>query len=74
MEEHMTKTLFHVPNMHCSTCAMTLESIEDELDGVKRVNASYRKQEMEVEFDETRVSVVQIVARAKEMGYDLVQP
>ena len=70
----MTKTTFRVTNMHCSACAMTLEGIEDELDGVKRVNASYRKQELEVEFDENKVTVAQIVVVAKEMGYELAQP
>jgi len=70
----MTRTTFRVTNMHCSACAMTLEGMEDELDGVKRVSASYRKQEMEVEFDESKITVVQIVATAKDMGYDVVQP
>ncbi len=68
--EMITKT-FRVTNMHCSACAMTLEGIEDELDGVKRVSASYRKQEMEVEFDESKVNVAQIVATAKDLGYEL---
>lgn len=70
----MTKTTFRVMNMHCSACAITLEGMEDELDGVERVSASYRKQEMEVEFDETKVTVAQIVVTAKDMGYELVQP
>lgn len=70
----MTKATFRVTNMHCSACAMALEGIEDELDGVKRVSASYRKQQMEVEFDENKVAVAQIVAAAKARGYELAQP
>lgn len=70
----MTKATFRVTNMHCSACAMALEGIEDELDGVARVSASYHKQEMDVEFDESKVTAAQIVAAVKEMGYDLVQP
>ena len=66
----MTKQVFRVPNMHCTACVMRLEGIEDELAGIQRINANYRKQQMEVEFDEARVSPEQIVAAAKRHGYD----
>ncbi len=68
----MVKQLFRVPNMHCSGCAMILEGIEDELQGIQRIDASYKKQQMHVEYDETRVSVTQIIAAAKQHGYDAV--
>jgi copper chaperone CopZ len=48
---------------------MKLESIEDILDGIKEVNASYHKQQMVVEYDETQVSEAQIIAAAKKKGY-----
>jgi len=68
----MVKQVFRVPDMHCSACVMRLEGIEDELAGVTRVTASYRKQQMEVEFDETRVTVQQIVAAAEKHGYKAI--
>lgn len=68
----MVKKLFRVPNMHCSACVMRLEGIEDELGGIKRITASYRKQQMEVEYDEARVTDQQIIAAAKKHGYDAV--
>jgi copper chaperone CopZ len=51
---------------------MRLESIEDELDGIKEINASYHKQQMIVEFDETVVSEDQIIAAAKKKGYQAI--
>ena len=48
---------------------MKLESIEDELAGIKEINASYHKQQMIVEFDETRVNEDQIIAAARKKGY-----
>lgn len=48
---------------------MRLESIEDELAGIKEIDASYHKQQMIVEFDETVVSEDQIIAAAKKKGY-----
>lgn len=65
----MAKTAFRVPDMHCSACAMRLEGIEDELVGIKRISASVRKQQMDVEYDESRVTVEQIVEAAKQHGY-----
>ena len=53
---------------------MKLESIEDELAGIKEINASYHKQQMIVEFDETVVSEEQIIAAAKRKGYHALLP
>ena len=63
------KISLRVPDMECSNCAMHLEGLEDELPGVKRINASYKKQTMEVEFDEKLVSLKQIIAAANAIGY-----
>ena len=55
--------------MHCSNCVMALESLEDELPGVRSIRASYRKGEMIVEYDETRISVEAILRAVKQAGY-----
>ena len=68
----MIKKVFSVPDMHCSACVMRLEGIEDELAGIRRITASYRKQQMEVEYDETRVTDQQIVAAAQKHGYQAI--
>ncbi len=65
----MIKKTFRVPDMYCANCAMRIESIEDDLPGIKEVNASYHKLQMVVEFDETKVSDEQIVAAVKKKGY-----
>jgi copper chaperone CopZ len=68
----MIKQTFSVPDMHCSNCAMKLESIEDDFDGIEEIIASYHKQLMVVKFDEEKVSAEQIVAAAKKKGYQAV--
>ena len=68
----MIKKIFSVPDMHCSNCSMKLESIEDEMAGIKEINASYHKQQMVVEFDETQVSEDEIIFAAKKKGYQAV--
>ncbi len=68
----MKKQLFRVPEMYCSTCVISLEGLEDSLPGIKRVSASYHKQQMEVIYDETELSEAAIIAAAAELGYFLV--
>ena len=63
------KITLRVPDMECPNCAMHLEGLEDELQGVKRISASYKKQLMEVEFDETKLSIEEILRAANALGY-----
>ncbi len=65
----MVKKTYRVEGMHCSNCAMNIEGIEDDLPGIKQVAASYQKGRMVVEFDETQVSEVQILAALEKRGY-----
>ncbi len=65
------KKTYSVPDMHCVNCVMRLEALEDELPGIKRIDASYNKQQVAVEFDEAQVSETQIVEAAKKKGYTL---
>lgn len=65
----MKKQIFSVPDMHCSNCSMKLESIEDDFPAIREINASYHKQQMVVEYDETKLTPEQIIAAAKKKGY-----
>jgi len=65
----MAKRTYHLADMHCPSCAMRVESIEDELAGVLKATASYLKQQVTVEYDETQVTEEDIVAALKKLGY-----
>jgi copper chaperone CopZ len=68
----MIKKTFKISDMTCSNCAMKLESLEDDLDGVKEINASYHRLEMVIEFDEAKLTDEQIVAAINKKGYQAV--
>ena len=68
----MIKKTFQVPDMTCSNCAMKLESLEDILEGVKEINASYHKLIMVIEYDETKLTDEQIVSAVKKKGYTAI--
>jgi copper chaperone CopZ len=69
----MLKKIFRVEGMSCSSCPMKVESIEDDLPGIKQVSASYQKGNMVVEFDETKVTEAQIIAAVAKRGYQAFQ-
>lgn len=68
----MIKKTFKIPDMTCSNCAMKLESLEDILDGVKEINASYHKLQMVIEYDETKLTDQEIIAAVKKKGYQAI--
>ncbi len=65
----MIKKTIRITDMHCSSCPMHLEGIEDMLPGIHSIRASYQKQNMEVEFDEKSVTEQQILDAIKQLGY-----
>jgi P-type Cu+ transporter len=68
----MLKKTYKISDMHCPNCAMVLESIEDKLPGIQEISASYKKAEMVIEFDETKVTEAQIIAAVEKKGYQVV--
>ncbi len=66
----IVKKKFKITGMHCTSCAMSIDGdLEDLLDGIKSSNTNYAKSETEVEFDDKKVSIEQIVKLIKNTGY-----
>ena len=51
---------------------MRLDALEDTLDSVKEINASYRKLEMTVQYDETKLTDEQLIAAVKKKSCQAV--
>lgn len=51
---------------------MPLESLEDTLEGVKEINASYHKLEMVIEYDESKLTDEQIISAVKNIGFTAI--
>lgn len=66
-----TRLTFQIPNIMCPACVMHLEGLEDELDGILFVKASYQKQRMEVEYDESLISELTIRSEVEKLGYQI---
>jgi len=66
------KILLKIEGMHCPNCPMLLERIEDKMPGIEKAEASYRKAQMLVEYNEAQVSEEQISAEIVKMGYEII--
>lgn len=64
-------TTFSVPAMHCTSCVILLEGLEDKLPGVVRVEVNLKRQQLQVWYDSEQVSEEHIMEAAKEEGYSL---
>ncbi len=67
----MARQVFGVTGMHCSACVMRLEGIEDELPGVRSLQVSLRKQQADIDYDESRVTEEDIRRAFEREGYGL---
>lgn len=65
----MIKKKLKIEGMHCTSCSMLIDGELEDLTGVKSAKTSYHKGECEVEFDETEVSLDQVLEAIKKTGY-----
>ena len=65
------KITLKIEGMECPNCSMILESMEDKLEGILMVEASYHKGQMKIEYDENQVTLPQIKAEVQRLGYQV---
>lgn len=69
----ITKKVFKINGMHCTSCALNIDLDLEEVEGVRKSNTSYAKQETVVEFDSDIIKYDKIVSLIKKTGYDACQ-
>lgn len=67
----MIKKTYTVEGMHCTSCALMIESDLEDV-GIKST-CSYAKQTLEVEFDEKVIKEPAIASIVQKAGYELVK-
>lgn len=66
---NLVKKKLKIDGMHCSSCAMKIDMDLEDLDGIKEAVTNYAKQETEIEFDQDRLDIGQIIAAVAKTGY-----
>lgn len=67
------KQIFSVPEIHCASCVMLLEELEDDCPAVKSVNVNLAKRTAEINFDEDQINSEEIIDEIQKIsGYKAV--
>lgn len=69
----MKRVTLKLNGMHCTTCSVLIDTVLEELDGVKSSRTSYAEATVEVEFDASKVDVSQFISAIKSEGYEAAQ-
>ncbi len=68
----MTKTtVLRVPDMTCGHCELSVQEALDELEGVQSAKADHQTGDVEVAYDESKVSAQEFREAVAEAGYTL---
>jgi len=69
MTNVMKKLTLKITDMHCTSCSVLIDTVLEELPGVKSSKTSYADSKTEVEFEEDKVSLDQLLTAIKSEGY-----
>ena len=67
----MTKRTVSVPDISCDHCKMSIEGAVGALNGVESVEVHIEPRAVDVEFDESTVSLDRIFRAIEEQGYEV---
>lgn len=63
------KQLIRIDGMHCGSCALNVDDVLEDLDGVKRSKTSYARGRAKVDYDPERITLEQMTAAIAGLGY-----
>ena len=63
------KVSLNIEGMHCNSCASGIQMVLQGTDGVINVSADYASKKGEVEFDEEKTNLENIVKAIEQLGY-----
>jgi len=68
----MTKEVLQVSGMHCPSCKMMVEDVLGDEDAISSVKADYESGRVEVEYDDSKISLDKIKELiVEEAGYEV---
>ena len=67
----VTKQIFKIGGMHCSSCAMAIDGELEDMEGIKESNTNFAKGTTEVKYDDAKTSEKEIAELIKKIGYKI---
>jgi Cu+-exporting ATPase len=69
-DDSQTRVLFHIPNIHCSSCIFLLENMYKIHPGFLRTELNFPRKELTVVFDKKQISLRKVVEWLSKIGYE----
>lgn len=66
----MKKVVLKLHGMHCTSCSVLIDTVLEELPGIKSAKSNFIDQKVEVEYDPLQVDIHKMVSVIKSEGYD----
>jgi copper chaperone len=67
----MTNIKLQTEGMHCTSCEMLIKYALEDLDGISKVEASYKSGMIEIDFDDSKTKKEQIIEVIKNEGFKI---
>ncbi len=67
----MKKVKLKIEGMHCSSCALLIDSDLEDVEGIKCSSTNYATSETEVEFDEEQLKLEKVIEVISKAGYSV---
>lgn len=67
----MSKKTLKIEGMTCASCANTIERVTKKLDGVDDSNVNFATEKLNINYDETKVSLLDIEKAVEKAGYKI---
>ena len=65
----IAKKKFQIDGMHCGSCAIGIQMIFSNQNGIKNISVSYEGKSSEIEYDDQKTDVEGIEKMISELGY-----
>ena len=66
----MATITLNIDGMTCGGCVKSVTKVLNDLDGVRSATVSLENKNAQVEFDEDKIQVAQLVEAVEDAGYD----
>ena len=66
----MTTITLNIDGMTCGGCVKSVTKVLNDLDGVRSATVSLENKNAQVEFDEGKIQIAQLVEAVEDAGYD----
>jgi Cu+-exporting ATPase len=68
----MKKIILKLTGMHCTSCSVLIDTVLEELPGVKNAKTNYADQFVQVEYEDNKVTPKEMISVIASEGYQAI--